>query len=57
MIIGKGNQQAIVRFSTRATDALMDYLKVAMQRLMEPHGFPYPHYRYLHGMIEVQVKK
>lgn len=28
MIIGKGNQQAIVRFSTRATDALMDYLKL-----------------------------
>jgi len=28
MIIGKGNQQAIVRFSTRATDALMDYLKM-----------------------------
>lgn len=27
MIIGKGNQQAMVRFSTRATDALMDYLK------------------------------
>lgn len=27
MIIGKGNQQSIVRFSTRATDALMDYLK------------------------------
>lgn len=28
MIIGKGNQQAIVRFSTRATDAMMDYLKL-----------------------------
>jgi integrase len=28
MIIGKGNQQAIVRFSTRSTDALMDYLKL-----------------------------
>ena len=28
MIIGKGNQQAIVRFSTRATDALMEYLKI-----------------------------
>jgi integrase len=28
MIIGKGNQQAVVRFSTRATDALMDYLKI-----------------------------
>lgn len=27
MIIGKGNRQDIVRFSTRATDALMDYLK------------------------------
>lgn len=27
MIIGKGNQQAVVRFSTRATDALMDYLR------------------------------
>ncbi len=27
MIIGKGNQQAMVRFSTRATDALMDYLQ------------------------------
>jgi site-specific recombinase XerD len=26
MIIGKGNHQDIVRFSTRATDALMDYL-------------------------------
>lgn len=28
MIIGKGNQQAVVRFSTRSTDALLDYLKV-----------------------------
>lgn len=27
MIIGKGNRQDIIRFSTRATDALMDYLK------------------------------
>jgi len=27
MIIGKGNQQAMVRFSTRATDALLDYLR------------------------------
>lgn len=27
MIIGKGNQQAVVRFSTRSTDALMDYLR------------------------------
>lgn len=27
MIIGKGNRQDIVRFSTRATDALMDYLR------------------------------
>ncbi len=27
MIIGKGNRQDVVRFSTRATDALMDYLK------------------------------
>jgi len=27
IVIGKGNQQAMVRFSTRATDALMDYLK------------------------------
>ncbi len=26
MIIGKGNRQDIVRFSTRATDALLDYL-------------------------------
>lgn len=28
MIIGKGNRQDIIRFSTRSTDALMDYLKV-----------------------------
>lgn len=27
MIIGKGNRQDIVRFSTRATNALMDYLR------------------------------
>jgi integrase/recombinase XerC len=27
MIIGKGNRQDIVRFSTRSTDALLDYLK------------------------------
>lgn len=27
VIIGKGNQQAMVRFSTRATDALLDYLR------------------------------
>jgi integrase/recombinase XerC len=27
MIIGKGNRQDVIRFSTRATDALMDYLK------------------------------
>jgi len=26
MIIGKGNRQDIIRFSTRATDALLDYL-------------------------------
>ena len=28
MIIGKGNKQAIIRFSTRSTDALKDYLKI-----------------------------
>jgi len=28
MIIGKGNRQDIIRFSTRSTDALSDYLKV-----------------------------
>ena len=28
MIIGKGNKQAIIRFSIRSTDALKDYLKV-----------------------------
>ena len=28
MIIGKGNKQDIVRFSTRATDALLDYLNI-----------------------------
>jgi integrase/recombinase XerC len=28
MIIGKGNRQDIVRFSTRATDALLEYLKL-----------------------------
>lgn len=27
MIIGKGNREDVVRFSTRSTDALMDYLK------------------------------
>ena len=27
MIIGKGNREDVVRFSTRCTDALMDYLK------------------------------
>ncbi|MCX6054457.1 MAG: tyrosine-type recombinase/integrase [Chloroflexi bacterium] len=30
MIIGKGNRQDIVRFSTRSTDALLDYLKKRM---------------------------
>jgi len=28
MIIGKGNKQAIIRFSTRSIDALKDYLKI-----------------------------
>ena len=28
MIIGKGNRQDIIRFSTRSTDALTDYLKI-----------------------------
>lgn len=28
MIIGKGNKQAIIRFSTRSTEALKDYLKI-----------------------------
>ncbi len=28
MIIGKGNKQAIIRFSTRSTEALKDYLKL-----------------------------
>ncbi len=28
MIIGKGNRQDIIRFSTRSTDALADYLKI-----------------------------
>jgi integrase/recombinase XerC len=28
MIIGKGNRQDIIRFSTRSTDALSDYLKI-----------------------------
>ena len=28
MIIGKGNKQDIIRFSTRSTDALKDYLKI-----------------------------
>jgi site-specific recombinase XerD len=28
MIIGKGNRQAIIRFSTRSTNALKDYLKI-----------------------------
>jgi integrase len=28
MVIGKGNKQAIIRFSTRSIDALKDYLKI-----------------------------
>jgi len=38
MIIGKGNRQDIVRFSTRATDALSDYLNARRENrwLFEP---------------------
>ena len=45
LIIGKGDRQAVVRFSQRSLGALRDYLNAgqSLMAALDAHSHPYPY--------------